>query len=263
MTEAEWLACTDPGRMLAYLRGRASQRKLRLFACACVHRIAHLVSDPRSRAALEIGELHADGLAEQGELTTARREAEAALESAVEWERRERSSVPFAQLPGSLAAEVEAARAVTWLVRTGDLEEAVNEVASFASLAASFMVGAGQETINEILNPGRFSQVRKQEQQRQCDLLRDLFGKLFWRGPAKAAWLRKKGSTAAKVARAIYEERRFQDLPVLGDALEDAGCNDTAILDHCRATAPAGADASTMVGHVRGCWVVDLLRSAD
>jgi hypothetical protein len=53
----------------------------------------------------------------------------------------------------------------------------------------------------------------------------------------------------ARLARGIYDDRAFDRLPILADALEDAGCHDTAILDHCRQPGP----------HVRGCWVVDLL----
>ena len=51
------------------------------------------------------------------------------------------------------------------------------------------------------------------------------------------------------LARTIYEERAFDGMPVLSDALEEAGCNDADILDHCRQAGP----------HVRGCWVVDLI----
>ena len=54
MTEAEWLACTDPKPMLEFLRGKASNRKLRLFAVACSRRISRWVVDERSREALEI-----------------------------------------------------------------------------------------------------------------------------------------------------------------------------------------------------------------
>jgi ATP-dependent Clp protease ATP-binding subunit ClpA len=72
---------------------------------------------------------------------------------------------------------------------------------------------------------------------------------LEWRARHRPdpSWLSGRG-TVAQIARAIYEERRWQDLPVLADALEEAGCADREILDHCR----RGGE------HGRGCWVIDL-----
>src|SRR5579864_8781275 len=62
MTEAEWLACTKrPDRMLGVCRSKASDRKLRLFACACARRFWSSLSDDRSRAALVASERFADG----------------------------------------------------------------------------------------------------------------------------------------------------------------------------------------------------------
>jgi hypothetical protein len=52
-----------------------------------------------------------------------------------------------------------------------------------------------------------------------------------------------------KMARTIYDEQSFDRLPILADALEDAGCTDRAVLDHCRSSG----------SHVRGCWVLTLL----
>ena len=67
MTEAEWLACTNPQRMLFFLRGRASDRKLRLFACAYCRLQWNLLTDERSRKAVEMAEEYADGLVSEAE----------------------------------------------------------------------------------------------------------------------------------------------------------------------------------------------------
>ena len=58
MTEAEWCGCEDPQPMLNFLRGKGSSRKLRLFACASARRVWHLLTDARSKRAVEIGRAH-------------------------------------------------------------------------------------------------------------------------------------------------------------------------------------------------------------
>jgi len=63
------------------------------------------------------------------------------------------------------------------------------------------------------------------------------------------AWLAWDDAAVVKVARTVYEERRFEEMTVLADALEEAGCTCAALLDHCRQPGE----------HVRGCWLVDLL----
>jgi hypothetical protein len=83
----------------------------------------------------------------------------------------------------------------------------------------------------------------------QADRLRDLFGEVFRHGDADPRWLHWSDGTVPRLARAIYDGRRFGDLPILADALEEAGCGDPEILGHCR-----GGGA-----HTRGCWVVDSL----
>jgi hypothetical protein len=83
-----------------------------------------------------------------------------------------------------------------------------------------------------------------------ADLIRDVFGNPFL--PPPPMWFRPawQTSTAVELARQMYEGRDFWLMPILGDALQDAGCGDRAILAHCH---------DPRAAHVRGCWVVDLV----
>ena len=84
------------------------------------------------------------------------------------------------------------------------------------------------------------------EKEKQAFLLSDIFGNPFRPTPFDATWLT---PTVVQLAQGNYDDRAFDRLPVLADALEEAGCTDADILSHCRSEGP----------HVRGCWVVDLI----
>jgi hypothetical protein len=77
-------------------------------------------------------------------------------------------------------------------------------------------------------------------------LLRELIGNPFRPVTLNPSWLT---STVLTLAEGTYAERAFDRLPILADALQDAGCDNTDVLDHCRGPGQ----------HVRGCWVVDLV----
>jgi hypothetical protein len=79
-----------------------------------------------------------------------------------------------------------------------------------------------------------------------CNLLNDVIGNPFRPVACNPAWLT---PTVLALAQGIYDDRAFDRLPILADALQDAGCGSPDILDHCRGDSP----------HIRGCWVVDLL----
>src|SRR5262249_23490484 len=68
MTEAEWLACTEPQKMLEFLRGKASERKLRLFAVACCRRVWSLLVDDRTRQTVPAAERFVEGRGDEREL---------------------------------------------------------------------------------------------------------------------------------------------------------------------------------------------------
>jgi hypothetical protein len=79
----------------------------------------------------------------------------------------------------------------------------------------------------------------------RCPLIRDLYPPVLF----DPAWQASNGGAVQKLARSIAEHEHFEDLPILGDALEEAGCTDRSVLDHCR----HGSE------HVRDCWVIQLL----
>jgi hypothetical protein len=87
---------------------------------------------------------------------------------------------------------------------------------------------------------------RRVEEQAQTGVLRDIFGNPFRPVTLDPAWLTPKVKT---IAQAIYNNRAFERMPELADALAEAGCSNQDILSHCRGPGP----------HVRGCWVVDLV----
>jgi len=84
---------------------------------------------------------------------------------------------------------------------------------------------------------------------RAADVVREVLGDPFRPVALRHEWLRNEGAAVAHLVGAIERDGRYEEMPILADALEDAGCRVTAVLDHCRAT----------VTHARGCWVMDLL----
>ncbi len=210
MTEKEWLGSDKPHLMLTYLRRRGSNRKLRLYACASCRRFWGLLGDKRSRRAVEVAEQYADGLVSYAKL-----KAGQGLARAV-WQ--------------ELASD-------HWDAPWGTPEMWATRAAAQAAAAA------GREAWQAAWA------VADEGQGGHPDTLRDVFGNPFRRVSLAPAWLAWEGGTVVKVAQTIYAERAFDRLPVLADALEEAGCADAELLRHCRQPGE----------HVRGCWVIDLL----
>jgi hypothetical protein len=90
-------------------------------------------------------------------------------------------------------------------------------------------------------------EMRRQLHVIRLSLIRDVFGNPFRPVVIDPAWLAWNGGAVVKMARVIYDERRFEELPILADALEEAGCADGVLLEHLRSGSV----------HARGCWALD------
>jgi hypothetical protein len=225
MTESEWLACSEPTPMLIFLNSYELERKTRLFACACCRRVWHEMKDERCKAAVVIAELHAEGLATESEMERAAAGAHAVwdadnlLPSAFEYDLHGRG-LP---LPYSAAA-------YNATIPTGWWGGAPAFVAPYEIILEA---AANREV----------------EAAAQCALIREIFGSPFHTVVIDPAWLDWQDETILKIAQTIYDTRDFSGMPILADALEDAGCTDAALLAHCREPGD----------HVRGCWALDLV----
>jgi hypothetical protein len=176
MTEAEWLACTDPNVMFRWLlRNRAIDRpRLGLFFVACCARIPPSVADG----------------------------------------------------PGAASTH--------W---TDDDDD-------FGPVA---LTDAEHNLAGAVLEAMRTIGSKESEKAALVALIRDIFGNPFRSIPFDPTW---RTDTAIALARHMYDTRDFSAMPILADALQDAGCEHEDILNHCR-------DEKQV--HVRGCWVVDLV----
>jgi hypothetical protein len=265
MTKEEWARCTDPEQMLealsagrqkkSWLSGLASllrlnprhstqcsQRKLWLFGVACCRNIWHLLPDERYRHAVEVAARLADGAASAAEQA----DALAALEEEEEYPSQAEFAAYFL-VRGSFSLDDEFAESGSVEVKG---EQWASAIAQHASAAASEAV---RESYLQQPPPAAVrlhDSISQHEQIRQARLLREIVGYPF--APPctfDAAWLSCNSGAVSKLSQMIYDERTLDRMPVLADALEDAGCADQDILAHCRSSGE----------HVRGCWVVDLI----
>jgi hypothetical protein len=224
MTEAEWLSGMRASSLLGYLldavgRDRPTDRRFRAFACACLREVYDVLPDRRSRQVVDVAEQFANGL-------TSRRKLEQAARAAGEAAREAWFGVQEGGVPDHLFYLANAA---------SELGEETGARAAWS--VCHLLAGlAGPHVPRDV--PG---------------LIREVFGNPF-RSPALPdGWRAWNRGTVVRLAQQIREEQRFDEMPVLGDALEEAGCTDTTILDHCR----SGGH------HVAGCWVLDLLLAEE
>jgi hypothetical protein len=223
MTEADWLACTDPRLMQEFLHGKVSDRKLRLFAVACCRRFWTKLTDPRSRQSVEAAEMYADGLISYIALEEAASAADDYFGS----------TCIYGTSTGDQLARAAEFAAVPLKISSGSR---MTTLAWFSECAVWGMLNASEEG-EAAYQSGLANQV---------PVLREVVGNPFRPVVVQPGWLT---TNVTALAQAIYEQKAFDRLPILADALEDAGCTNAEVLNHCRQPGI----------HVRGCWALDLL----
>jgi hypothetical protein len=216
-TEEEWLRRDHPVSVVETMPRVPDERRLRLFACACSRRIWSLLVNEELRRVVEFAEALADG-----RLSPPDHEAARALIEP--WSR----------------PTCDYGSAVSWAL-SGDDDFALIAAECARDAVASASTGGRRR----FPSPGYKASI-KSEQREQVSFARDIFGNPFRLVTFDPAWLT---STAVAIASGMYESRDFTPMPILADALQDAGCDSDDILNHCRGPGP----------HVRGCWVVDLV----
>jgi hypothetical protein len=148
----------------------------------------------------------------------------------------------------------QAARALVWAVSGGEYgceeAEAAKELVS-AAWSAADEAARDDITLDNAERWDRSSRTRQAEEEAQCAMARDIFGDPF-RPTARVdrAVLAWHDGAAVRLAEAISSARRFEDLPVLADLLEEAGLTDVELLRHLRGAGP----------HVFGCHALDAVR---
>lgn len=241
MTREEWEACRDPEAMLESLRGKATDRKIRLFAAACARQVWTCMKHDCYHQTIVKAEMYADGAATREDMSKAREEA----------------GIIFGQPhDGSEDSAAGSALAAAGIVgpptAVGEWwEDEFDRGDPHAPAVIAARNATWAATWDERVMPSDRTPRRAAYTAVQAALLRDIFNP--FQPSADASWF--SGSVVA-LAQAAYEQRALPSghldngrLAVLADALEENGC-EAQVLGHLRDT-----DAV----HVRGCWVVDLL----
>ncbi|HYV39289.1 MAG TPA: hypothetical protein VE988_26610 [Gemmataceae bacterium] len=243
MTEQEWLACTDAQLMFKFLSDKASERKARLTECALLRRFWHLLTDQRSRRAVEVGERLADGPIGFEELQSVSADAEAAFRDL--YERYFPDDSLRRSFYGGLVGAAHHARSL--LSPPAERSDYFKNISNCIWVATcAFLLDGGVET--EESKAAGYSAIDA-ELASQVPLIHELFGNPFQPVTIDPTWLGWNDGTIPKLAQTIYDDGAFDRLQTLADALEKAGCDNAEILAHLRGPGP----------HVRGCWVLDLI----
>jgi hypothetical protein len=248
MTEAQWLACTSPHELLHHIRATASHRKLRLFACACCRPLLGKVEKVSMKQKLTAAERFADGLIsaekfhpvfshrhDDRERTGRLRGVTRFAFDSLGWRDAEQPNWDFDPLTEALVER-------PW--EPGEYAEHFTNRVCLHALHARTLLACDRD--HEGSATEGFREMMEAIRAEYAVVFRDIFGNPFRPVTFSQEW---RTDTVVALARQMYDSRAFDRMPILADALQDAGCDSEDVLDHCRGEGP----------HVRGCWVVDLV----
>jgi hypothetical protein len=235
MTETDWLTCTSrPADMLRFIRGSTAARTLRLLGCACCRIVRESMPEVAAGTVSDIERYH-DGMAGETEYTSA----------------RDRLRSTFAEMwsGGDPGTADYGGMAAVYALLLPDAAKGLELCLGWVQTTASRAVSDGEKQV--ALNRAR---------RQICDMIREIIGKPFrlWKvvpdflggGLVQPDGMTVKlTDTARRLAEGIRADQGFDRLPILADALEEAGVTDAELLAHCRREG----------GHVRGCWALDVV----
>jgi hypothetical protein len=224
--------------MLPVVYAGASPRKVALFACGCCRRVWDRLAEWAQQVVAD-AERWADGDADDDRLL-------ATLEHAAVL------SAPLSGLGEAQRQDLGQRRCSATTAAVGGLILEATGLLTVADPPDS-PAALVRELASAVHDLRRAIRAGSAERATQAALLRCVFGNPFRPVTADPAWRTWDGGTIPRLARAAYEDRAFDRLPVLADALEEAGCTDDGLLGHLRGPGP----------HVRGCWALDLLTGRE
>jgi hypothetical protein len=245
LSHAEWFAAENPDVLLNVVRppawptpvvrpAPATVRRLQLFGCACARTVWDLLP-PDARTAVAVRERFADGRATETDLRAS------ALRGGSRWGA---TAVQYASVSARCAAGYRWDDGASATNNWDPADAARNAAKARASKSAGPVPSdAGAEEAWHAVWNAVFNEARRH----QAELFRDVFPPPGSAPALRRDWLT---TTVVALARQMDATGDFSAVPILADALQDAGCDDDRVLDRCRA--PSGV-------HCRGNWVVDLV----
>jgi hypothetical protein len=244
MTFNDWLGSISSSELHSHLIG-LSDRKLHLLTAAFLRRVWDDLPSHQTRTAVEAAEAFADGRITARELSRIR--STDVLESCEGLWLGEDSQLEE-QLIGigweCPCCEPVATEYECHAVQTGDALDGVLSAVKKPAWTAVRAALHAREIVVWKTEHGTNDEAEREEARAQYELFREIVGP-GWTNPNWPQW---RTSDVLALARGIHRDQAFDRLPILADALQDAGCDDETVLAHCRRPD----------GHARGCWVVDL-----